>query len=244
MSCSPSSTSSDAERRQVTQEPPRLDDVLAARPKTVDLPAPTAAPHRRWASASTLLSAGLVTHVVDQRDGRAAARGRLRRPGSARCCPHEHHETVPVEPQPPSSRRTIAQNVARLDAGRDRAPRAPAHRDPPGVGRHQGRPRRQRRHGRARDPLRAHRRAASGIRSTCSPPAPPRAWRACPPEALRPFSLQGLLLGHGDPPLHLGHGRAALRRDAPDVPAAADPARRRDRAAPVDGPALRRCSGS
>ena len=73
-------------------------------------------------------------------------------------------------------------------------------------------------------------------RSTSSPPAPPRAWPRLSPEALQAFSADGLLLGIVIHLLHLGHGGPALRRDAADVPAAADPARRRHRAAAVDGP--------
>jgi len=45
----------------VTEERPRLDEVLADRAKTVDLPAPTAAP-LVVAFGASLITAGLVTH--------------------------------------------------------------------------------------------------------------------------------------------------------------------------------------
>ena len=62
---------------------------------------------------------------------------------------------------------------------------------------------------------------------------------ARPRRRLPPFTLTAFAARVGDPPGDLAAGRPALRRDAADVPAAADPARRRHRAAAVDGPALR-----
>jgi hypothetical protein len=98
----------------VTADPHRPEDVLAARPTSVDLPAPTAAP-LVLAFGATLLTAGLVTHMAISVAGALLI--------AASCVawfrevlPHEHHETVPVEAIPEFPR-TIAQNVARLDLG-------------------------------------------------------------------------------------------------------------------------------
>ena len=98
----------------MTEERPRLDEVLADRVKTVDLPAPTAAP-LVVAFGATLITAGLVTHFSISVTGALLL--------VAGCVswfrevlPHERHETVAVEStfEFPT---TIAQNVARLDLG-------------------------------------------------------------------------------------------------------------------------------
>ena len=162
----------------MTEERQRLDEVLAARAKTVDLPAPTAAP-LVVAFGASLITAGLVTHVSISVTGALLL--------VAGCVswfrevlPHERHETVAVETtfEFPT---TIAQNVARLDLGeiRHRA-RLPIEIHPVSSG-IKGGLAGSVAMAAARQPLRAHARAASGIPSTSSPPAPPRAWRACPP---------------------------------------------------------------
>ena len=94
--------------------PQRLDEVLSARPKTVVLPAPTAAP-LVLAFGATLLTAGLVTHVAISVTGALL----IVASGVAwfrEVLPHEHHETVPVEAVAEFPT-TIAEKVARLDLG-------------------------------------------------------------------------------------------------------------------------------
>lgn len=98
----------------MSAEPHHPEGALAARPKTVDLPAPTAAPLVLGFGA-TLLTAGLVTHMSISVTGALLI--------AASCVawflevlPHEHHETVPVEAVPEFPK-TIALNVARLDLG-------------------------------------------------------------------------------------------------------------------------------
>ncbi len=98
----------------MSAEPRGLEDVIADRPKTVDLPAPTAAP-LVLAFGATLLTAGLVTHVA------IGVTGALLIVASCvawfrEVLPHEQHETVPVEAVPEFPK-TIAQNVARLELG-------------------------------------------------------------------------------------------------------------------------------
>jgi hypothetical protein len=91
-----------------------LEDFNAERPKTVDLPAPTAWP-LVVSFGATLLAASLVTHLALGVAGAllliVGCVGWFRD-----VLPHERHETVPVEPvvEFPTS---IREQVARLDVG-------------------------------------------------------------------------------------------------------------------------------
>lgn len=94
-----------------------LEELFRDRPKSVDLPAPTAWPLVA-AFGATLLFSGLLTHVYLSLAGAFALAAGLA--GWFReVLPHERHETVPVDPIPefPIS---IREKVARLDLGQVR----------------------------------------------------------------------------------------------------------------------------
>ena len=215
-----------------------LEDIERERPKSVDLPAPTAWPFV-MAFGVSLLAAGLVTTLSVSLTGAvlalAAAVGWFRD-----VFPHEKHETVPVvgltETDLPVS---LRERVARIDIAR---------------GPH-----------RARLPLEIHP-VSAGIKGGLAgsvamavlavlygvvnegsvwypinllAAAASAKLAALPTEGLRAFHADGFALACAIHLLTSPHGRHPLRRDAADVPAPADPARRRRRAPAVDGPAAR-----
>ena len=210
-----------------------MDDTHGSESTTpsVVLPAPTAYP-MALSLGVTLLFAGLLTHVAISILGAvvmvAAAIGWFRE-----VLPHEQHEAVPLEPEPP------AVGVCPAPGGaprgwRARAPRTPPDRDLSRVGRPERRARRKRGDGRAGDSLRPHLLPEPLVSHQ---PAGRRRLRTrdelqhggdC---RLSPDAIRDRV---GDPPGDLGARGAALRGDAADVPAAADSARRHHRAGDVD----------
>ena len=208
---------------------PTLEEIERERPKSVDLPAPTAWP-MVLAFGVTLLFAGLVTNLAVSAAGAvlmvAAAVGWFREVLPAREGKRRFRSR-----RSPSSRSPCASasrgSTSRRGQHRARLP-LQIH---PDLGRREGRPR-----GLGRDggPRRAVRRREAGQRLVSDQPARRRRLRrrfaAMPLEGLRQFHADGFLLAMRHPPADLPHGGPSLRRDAADVPAPADPARRRHRA--------------
>jgi hypothetical protein len=110
---------------------PTLEEIERTRPKSVDLPAPTAWP-MVMGFGVTLLFAGLVTSLVVSAVGAvllvAAAVGWFRE-----VLPHERHETIPVAPllEFPAS---LRESVARLDVGGVHRARLPLQTHPVSAG--------------------------------------------------------------------------------------------------------------
>ena len=201
----------------------------------IEVPAPTAWP-LVLAVGFTLMFAGLLHEHVGDACSAPCCPSPVVSAGSARSFPREHEEAVPVVAGGPSghdraSRRRTAGDRARAGARLASRPHVS------GLGRREGRMGRQRRDGGAGLWLRA----AEGWQHLVSHQSS-RGGGLCAVTEARTraaecVSSRQLRHRRGRARPRLDARRAALRRDAADVPAAADPPRRTDRPGAVVGTA-------
>ena len=206
-----------------------LEEIERERPKSVDLPAPTAWP-MVLAFGVTLLFAGLVTNFAVSAVGARPRSWRRPWAGSGRSC--RTRSTRPFRSRRCSEFPVSLREQRRPDRARRRGSTArgcPSRSHPISAG-VKGGLAGSRGDGGARGSVR---RRPAGQRLVPDQPARRRrlgaargaaAGRPAPVPRGRPPARQR------HPPAHLPDGGPALRRHAADVPAPADPARRRDRA--------------